>query len=354
MAPFGGTMKSAGGEEQPTLLVAAIFVAWLTNNLAINFYNKWLLGKTDFRFPLFYTTSNKVVGWLCTITVLAISASRGKGTFPPLSKLRAQFKRPIIHIHGVLTAFNIGFNNWSLVFISLSINQLLRSIVPLPTAVLSTIFEKKRFGWQVWASMLVVCVGAMMASFGSGDSSLLGIMICLGSVVSGAAWTVVSGMLLQMGEEPLDSVSILFCSSPTCVLTTLVFALALELNPLMQWFGDESRGQVGLTFFLYLLAGGALGFCYDLIHQQFIKVTSSMSMGIAGNGKMVLIIAMSMAFFEKPPTTLGVVGIFVGLAGCFWYTAHKLGYMKSCDPSPPKAKTGEEQRANLKTSLVKP
>ena len=126
----------------------------------------------------------------------------------------------MIHIHGIFTALNIGLNNWSLVFISLSINQLLRSIVPLPTAALSTVFENKRFGWQVWASMGVVCVGAMLASYGSGNASVIGILVCLGSVFSGAAWTVVSGILLQMGEEPLDSLSVLFCSSPTCIATT--------------------------------------------------------------------------------------------------------------------------------------
>ena len=287
------------------MLVALIFTVWFMNNLAINFYNKhalpleptppqtatgsvcglrtllvvpwgfrlahgvgsngrWLLGKTDFSFPMTYTTTNKTIGWFASLTVMSISVCTGKGSFPPPAKLRAQFLRPMIHIHGVLTvsppawlaprprvpfgqglgetqhagrctgriwsfahaspwcvqACNIGFNNWSLVFISLSINQLLRSAVPLPTAVLSTVFEKKTFNWQVWASMAVVCVGAMLASAGSGDATTAGILICLGSVLSGAAWTVVSGMLLQMGEEPLDSLSVLFCSSPTCIVTT--------------------------------------------------------------------------------------------------------------------------------------
>lgn len=320
-------------DEKPFWLVAVIFVVWFLNNLTINFYNKWLLGKTDFTFPLTYTTSNKIIGWFASLTILFISVKTGKGSFPPMSKLQAQFKRPMIHVHGVFTALNIGFNNWSLVFISLSINQLLRSIVPLPTAALSTIFEKKRFNWQVWGSMAVVCIGAMLASYGSGDANIVGILICLGSVFSGAAWTVVSGMLLQMGEEPLDSLSILFCSSPTCILTTLVFALALESSSLVDWFQDDSRPNVGAMFALYLLTGGTLGFCYDLIHQQFIKVTSSMSMGIAGNAKMVLLIIISMIFFEHPPTLLSIIGIIVGLLGCFWYSAYKLA-----DAAKPKAK----------------
>mgnify|MGYP004286340037 CR=1 FL=1 len=56
----------------------------------------------------------------------------------------------------------------------------------------------------------------------------------------------------------------------------------------------EGRIYIGGIFALYILTGGMLGFCYDLIHQQFIKVTSSMSMGIAGNAKMVLLIIISM------------------------------------------------------------
>lgn len=333
----------AAKEEKPFVVVAAIFIIWFVNNLAINFYNKWLLGKTDFSFPLTYTTTNKTIGWLASLTVLSISACRGTGSFPPPAKLRKQFTRPMIHIHGIFTALNIGFNNWSLVFISLSINQLLRSVVPLPTAVLSTAFEKKTFNWQVWASMVVVCLGAMLASAGSGDATAVGVLICLGSVLSGAAWTVVSGMLLQMGEEPLDSLSILFCSSPTCILTTLTFALALELEPLKEWFADDSRPNIGGIFALYIFTGGMLGFCYDLVHQQFIKVTSSMSMGIAGNAKMVLLIIISMVFFEHPPTAQSVIGILIGLAGCFWYSAYKLGL------TVPKPSTDEK-----KEKLVKP
>ena len=250
-------------------------------------------------------------------------------------------------------ALNIGLNNWSLVFISLSINQLLRSIVPLPTAALATVFENKRFNWQVWASMGVVCVGAMLASYGSGNASFLGIFVCLGSVFSGAAWTVVSGMLLQMGEEPLDSLTVLFCSSPTCIATTLIFALCLEARPLNEWMHDESRPNVGAVFALYILTGGILGFSYDLIHQQFIKVTSSMSMGIAGNAKMVLLIAISIIFLEGEPTATSIVGILVGLAGCFWYTAYKQWEATAADRAKKTDSAGSEKPVE-KTGLLKP
>lgn len=64
---------------------------------------RWLLGTTDFRFPLTYTTTNKIIGWFLALMVLSISVATGKGEFPPAARLRAQFKRPMIHIHGVFT-----------------------------------------------------------------------------------------------------------------------------------------------------------------------------------------------------------------------------------------------------------
>jgi hypothetical protein len=65
--------------------------------------DRWLLGTTDFRFPLTYTTTNKIIGWFLALTVLSVSVLTGKGKFPPAARLRAQFKRPMIHIHGVFT-----------------------------------------------------------------------------------------------------------------------------------------------------------------------------------------------------------------------------------------------------------
>ena len=125
----------------------------------------------------------------------------------------------------------------------------------------------------------------------------------------------------------------------------------MEFNELKEWLHDPLRPAVGATFFLYIMTGGLLGFTYDLVHQQFIKVTSSMSMGIAGNAKMVLLIIISMIFFEHPPTATGIIGILIGLAGCFWYTAYKLN-----SAPPPKAKTEESTPASAteKTGLVKP
>lgn len=122
-----------------------------------------MLSKTGFHFPLTLTCSNKLVGWLGAVVVLRLS-SGGSSGLPSLESLRGQFLRPMVHAHGVITALNIGLNNWSLLMLSITINQLIKSVVPLPTAALSVLLEKKTYSWHVYASMLMLVAGTALGS----------------------------------------------------------------------------------------------------------------------------------------------------------------------------------------------
>ena len=68
--------------------------------------------------------------------------------------------------------------------------------------------------------------------------------------------------------------------------------------------------------------------------------------GMIHSNRMVLLIVISMVFFENSPTVQVIFGILIGLAGCFWYSAFKLGL------TVPKPKT--EAVTDEKTKLVKP
>ena len=260
----------------------------------------------------------------------------------------------MVHAHGIITALNIGLNNWSLVMLSITINQLIKSVVPLPTAALSILLERKSYSWHVYASMLVLVLGTALASTApNAEANLPGVLLCLGSVLCAAAWTVVSALLMQRGAEKLDSVSLIFVSSPTSILCLVVLSAILESRGLAGYFrgdgvrvdGDEhvdahhdggpgrwlehsaahaaaesSPHNIGL---LYLLGGGLLGFSYDLIHNQFLKMTSAVTMAIMGNTKLVVLIAISMLTLEKPPNIMAILGVLVALGGVFWYTIHR-------------------------------
>jgi len=326
--------------------VFVVFATWLTMNIGINTYNKYVLSKGGFAFPVLLTCTNKLIGWLGSILVMLIGPrSRRCGSLkalPPWSTAKSQFARSMVIWHGVLTAVNIGFNNWSLVTISLALNQLIKSKAPLPTAGLSMWMEKKRFSWQVWGSMAVVVIGTALAAGGEIDfagDAWVGALLCLISVIASAGWTVLSAMLLQLGADKMDAVSLVFYSSPYSIVSLIAIFLAKgELGDLRHWITHpEARKTEAYVGIFIVLGGGLLGFSYDLIHNQFVKLTSSMTMAVMGNTKLVILIVLSMVWLEccRPMDGLfvmNIVGVVIGVVGCVWYSASRLSEQKRAAP----------------------
>ena len=247
--------------------VIVVFTVWLVTNISINLYNTYVLSKTHFKFPILLTGTNKLIGWLGSIAVMLIGPrfKPEAKAFPERAVIAQQITRPMVIIHGVLTAVNIGFNNWSLVTISLSLNQLIKSTTPLPTAFLSVVLEKKTFSWQVWASMAVVVLGTALAAIGNVSFAWGGALLCVISVFASAGWTVCSAILLQMGSDKMNAVDLVFYSSPWSILVTAFLFVVVELRRMIEWVTDPSGDTLaGGLFVAVLLGGGLLGFSYDL------------------------------------------------------------------------------------------
>jgi len=326
-------------------MLVGTFAAWFVLNISLNYYNSRVLRGTNFHFPFLLTLVNKLVGFIIAVTLMLCS----KG-LPNPQELGAHFLRPIVHVQGVATALNIGFNNWSLVEITLTMNQILKSTAPLWTAPLSMIFEGKTFSWQLWGSMSVLVVGCVMAAWGAlADEPILGILLCLLSVLSQATWTVSSAVLMQMGEKPLDAVSLLFVSGPTCMLTLFIFFAFREL-PLIS--DPDSFHDVPPAYMMciYLGVAASLASCYDFVHNHFVKLTSSVNMAIMGNTKLAVLIGLSMATMESPPTVLRVLGVVVAFLGVIWYAWFSL------QPKPPAPVADEKTgtQGDEKTQPLKP
>ena len=84
---------------------------------------------------------------------------------------------------------------------------------------------------------------------------------------------------MQKGARPLDAVGLTFVSSPTCIATTMAFHFANgEFVKLGQWLKHERAYGPG-AMAGFLLIGGLLGFSYDLVHNQYVKMTSAVTMG---------------------------------------------------------------------------
>ena len=95
---------------------------------------------------------------------------------------------------------------------------------------------------------------------------------------------------------------------------------------------------------------------YDIVHNQFVKLTSSMNMAIMGNTKLALLIVLSTLTLETdaPITPLRVVGIGVAFVGVVWYTWFKLDEQARAKREPDdEEKQAELRRRGEASSLIR-
>ena len=99
---------------------ALLVVLFLGLNCSLNVLNKWALGVHGFKFPLLLTTCHMTFSFFTLIYPMMREPVRGKHK----STLQKQWKG--IAAVGVCMAANVALNNMSLVYISLSLNQVIR------------------------------------------------------------------------------------------------------------------------------------------------------------------------------------------------------------------------------------
>jgi drug/metabolite transporter (DMT)-like permease len=305
-----------------SLELILVFSGWLLLNISLTYYNKYVLSMTHFHFPFLLTAVNKLVGFIVALVVLHCNSKLPS----PAEAFKQHGGRWIVHVQGVSTALNIGLNNWSLMLISLTLNQVIKATQPLPTALLSFIVECKVYSWQLYASMTVLVGGCTLLVLGPSagqHESIAGLLICIGSVAACASWTVLSAVLMQSGEKPLDAVSLVVVSGPACLITLLIFFLAIDV-PRMLSDGLSSSVPPAWLMLLYLGGSAGLGSAYDIVHNQFIKLTSSMNMAVMGNTKLVLLVLLSMFTLEGSPSALRIAGVLIALGGIVWYAVYNV------------------------------
>ena len=101
----------------PQVLLVALYLAL---NISLNMMNKWLLSIYGFHFPIFISMAHMVF----SVTVLAPFMCMKTYREVHVATLNKQWLG-LIGV-GIFFAVNVGFNNVSLLTISLSLNQVIR------------------------------------------------------------------------------------------------------------------------------------------------------------------------------------------------------------------------------------
>ena len=146
--PHEGSGLLAGGDSKKRLVsrnfeIGATITVFLLLNLFLNLFNKYSLtpeekGGLGFSFPIFQVAVDSAFCWIVTSIVWKFYPAA-----VPLSM--AQFKRQwkLIVVQYALTVIVVVCNLYSLVFMGLSLNQIIKCTGPLPTAAFAFALREK-------------------------------------------------------------------------------------------------------------------------------------------------------------------------------------------------------------------
>lgn len=202
-------------------------------------------------------------------------------------------------------ALNIGLNNFSLSLVAISINLIVRSCLPLTTA-LSQLLVGGFIGHSkdaavtpaAWVLMLlgVGCAGLATYAKNTADSSqeesgslFLGVLCCIGSLFSGALNMVLAGVLgTSLKLNPLDTT----CYMALPAGLVLLIPSMLVSHPMGKWPGFPSMTDWEVLqevvarnpqALLPVVFSGVLAFVYNILQYTLVHKLSAAYAAFAGN-----------------------------------------------------------------------
>lgn len=214
-------------------------------------------------------------------------------------------------------ALNIGLNNFSLSLVAISINLIIRSCLPLSTAlsqlvVGSLLGDGKKDGISAkdWVLMLsgVGCAGlATYAKKMAGDNPedsaalVLGVIVCVASIFSGALNMVLAGVLgTKMKLNAVDTT----CYMALPAGLALLVPSLLVSHPMSKWPGFSSMTDWEVlqevlarnpSALLPVAFSGILSFCYNILQYTIVHKLSATYAAFAGNFNKAATVALSLA-----------------------------------------------------------
>eukprot|EP00301_Raphidiophrys_heterophryoidea_P022023 c6277_g1_i1.p1 GENE.c6277_g1_i1~~c6277_g1_i1.p1 ORF type:complete len:363 (+),score=87.66 c6277_g1_i1:60-1148(+) len=302
MAGFGG----GDGKKASHLTSVFLLLLFWVGNVGLNVYNKWLFGRGGFKVPLFVTISHQIFCFVGAALLLLTPIYTRK----PIESGEIFMKLLTI---SVFFSLNTGLNNTSLLYLTLSANQIIRALLPAVCAVFATFIEGKRYTWLQWSTMFVLVIGVVLALLDNPTFDKVGTMLCLSSVIGAALHVSVVAYFMggKMGMSAFDV--LLYTSLPIVVILLPPMIVSGEPEKLSK-FAEQS----GLARAVFLVGvGGVIAFLYNLIHYFFIHYTSSVYTTVAGNMKVALVVAFSFIFLDDDATALNIIGLGIACLAFF-------------------------------------
>lgn len=128
-------------------------------------------------------------------------------------------------------------------------------------------------------------------------------------------------ILLQRRGIQLHPITTLYYTAPVCAVFLVAPCSYLEFSELMTVLTDPDEPSIG---WMWVGLSAVLAFGLNLASIWFIRSSSALTIQIAGVGKNVLIILISMIALKSAVTSLQVIGYTIAVAAMLFYNYYEI------------------------------
>jgi len=289
---------------------------------ALILVNKYILTDLGFRFPVIVSAFGQLASWVFTLLCFRVLRTH---ELQMCHHVTWRFYVTNMGVVGICSAGAIAFGQGVYLYLSVAFIQILKSLTPVITSLLLVAFNIEHPSLAVWLCVLMISVGAAVASYGELHFSALGTALMM-------AASVCEGMRLVLSQKILVNLKFpamegLYYNSPICAAWMLVAAAIIEMpdfleqeraaqaaaaaagpgvelppgSPVSPWHLFTSHAGI-------IAVASALGVLVNLSTMLMIQYTGSVSLKLLGTARNAGLVLYAVIVSGEATTATQVAG----------------------------------------------
>ncbi|XP_017098497.2 solute carrier family 35 member C2 [Drosophila bipectinata] len=303
-----------------------IILLYLTLSITLTFY------QTDINrampFPLAIVSYHLIVKFLLAATIRRIYKLRvGRSRVQLDWRVALRKMAPT----GVASAIDIGFSNWGLALVPISLYTMTKSstIVFILLFAIALGLEKK--SWYLVSIVGLIGTGLVMFTYKSTQFNALGFFFILfASLSSGLRWSFAQFIMQKSKLGLHNPIDMIYYMQPWMIASLVPLVCAIEGPRLLLVMEDLHNHTLAEISWAWgrISVGALLAFLMEFAEFLVLCKTSSLTLSIAGIFKDICQLALAVTFKKDQLSLINVIGLVVCLAGIVCHLLHKYSTMQ--------------------------
>ncbi|KAM7358370.1 solute carrier family 35 member C2 [Cochliomyia hominivorax] len=227
---------------------------------------------------------------------------------------------------GVASGIDIGFSNWALSLVSVSLYTMTKSSTIVFILIFAILLGLEKKSWSLVTIVGLIAVGLFMFTYKSTQFDALGfIFILVASLCGGIRWSLAQFVMQKSKLGLHNPIDMIYHMQPWMIGALLPFVIIFEgkgLMNIMENMGNYTDSAIYMVI-LKISAGATLAFFMEVSEFMVLSKTSSLTLSIAGIFKDIFQLVLAVEYNGDQLSLINALGLVVCLAGICCHIVHK-------------------------------